>query len=138
MPALKPYLCKHCRTENPDDFFKSNSMKSCCLKCHTLLVHQKQRELKIKAVEYLGGKCSKCNYVGVSAVFDFHHRDPLQKEFSWGSRRTSNWDNLKKELDKCDLLCSNCHREEHDEKWFDALPVYHPEKLRRNGAVAER
>lgn len=138
MPAKKDYDCKHCGTKNPDDFFKANSMKSCCLKCHTMYTHQRQRELKVKAVEYLGNKCSRCGYTGVPAVFDFHHRDPSQKDFNWGNKRTSNWDNLKVELDKCDLLCSNCHREEHDTEWFDGLPDHHPEKLRRTGAVAER
>ena len=131
MPAKKDYLCKHCGTINPDDFFKSNSMKSCCLKCHTIFTHQRQRELKLKAIDYLGSKCIRCGYSGVYAVFDFHHRDPTEKEFSWGSKRTSNWESLKKELDKCDLLCSNCHREVHDEIWFKNLPEYHPEKNRR-------
>ena len=138
MPAPKPYLCKHCGETDPAKFFKQNKMKSCCLKCHTLHVHQRMRLVKLKAVEYLGNKCSKCNYEGVPAVFDFHHLDPSKKDFSWGNRRTSNWDNLKKELDKCVLLCSNCHRELHDLEWFDGLPDHHPEKLRRNGAVAER
>ena len=138
MPAPKPYLCKHCGATNPDDFFKQNKMKSCCLKCHTLHVHQRQRVLKLRAVEYLGGKCTKCNYVGVPAVFDFHHLDPAEKDLSWGNKRTSNWDNLKKELDKCVLLCSNCHRELHDAEWFDGLPNHHPEKVRRIGGLAER
>lgn len=136
MPAPKPYLCKHCGVSNPDAFFKSNKMKSCCLKCHTIYVHQKQRELKIRAVEYLGGKCYKCNCSGISAIFDFHHRDPETKEFSWGNKRTSNWDNLKIELDKCDLLCSNCHRVVHDKEWFDQLPDHHPEKIRRGAREA--
>jgi hypothetical protein len=131
MPATKPYLCKHCGETEPEKFFQQNKMKSCCLKCHTLYVHQKQRELKVKAIEYLGGKCKKCGYVGISAVYDFHHRDPGDKDFSWGNRRTSNWENLKLELDKCDLLCSNCHREVHDDGWFNNLPNHHPEKLRR-------
>jgi len=108
-------------------------MKSCCLKCHTLYVHQRQRELKIKAIEYLSNKCNKCGCTGVPAIFDFHHRNPDEKEFSWGHKRTSNWDNLKIELDKCDLLCANCHREIHDKEWFDKLPDHHPEKIRRVG-----
>jgi len=133
MPAAKPYLCKHCGETDPQKFFQKNKMKSCCLKCHTLFVHQKQRDLKLKAIEYLGGKCKKCGCTGIPAIFDFHHRNPTEKDFSWGNKRTSNWDNLKVELDKCDLLCSNCHREIHDEIWFKNLPDHHPEKLRRLG-----
>lgn len=134
MPAPKPYLCKHCGTTNPDDFFKQNKMKSCCLKCHTLHVHQKKRLIKVKAIEYLGGKCNICGYVGSPAIFDFHHKNPAEKEFGWGNNRTT-WDKLKPELDKCLLLCSNCHREVHDKEWFDGLPDHHPEKIRRIGGV---
>ena len=131
MPAKKDYLCKHCGTTDPEAFFKANSMKSCCLKCHTLHTHQRLRETKLKAIDYLGGKCSKCNITGVPAIFDFHHKDPKEKDFNWGKKRTSNFDSLKKELDKCILLCSNCHRELHDAEWFDQLPDHHPEKIRR-------
>lgn len=133
MPAKKDYLCKYCGTKKPDDFFKSNSMKSCCLKCHTLYTHQRLREMKLKAIEYLGGQCSQCGVKGVPAIYDFHHKNPEEKDFSWGAKRTSNWDNLKKELDKCILLCSNCHRELHDAEWFNQLPDHHPEKIRRYG-----
>ena len=137
MPAKKDYLCKHCGTTNAEDFFKSNSMKSCCLKCHTLHTHQRLRETKVRAIEYLGGKCSKCEIKGIPAIYDFHHKDPKEKNFNWGRKRTTNWDTLKKELDKCILLCSNCHRETHDTEWFDQLPDHHPEKIRRDAREAE-
>lgn len=130
--SKKPYLCKHCGETDPEKFFNKTNMKSCCLKCHTMTVHQKQRELKVRAVEHMGGKCAHCGYEGVSAVYDFYHLDPATKEFSWGNKRTSNWENLVAELDKCVLLCANCHRTEHDTEWFKALPEYHPEKVRRN------
>ena len=122
MPAKKDYLCKHCGTTNEEDFFKSNSMKSCCLKCHTLYTHQRLREAKLRAIEYLGGECSKCGIKGIPAIYDFHHKNPKEKDFNWGKKRTTNWGNLKKELDKCILLCSNCHRATHDTEWFDKLP----------------
>ena len=89
--------------------------------------------MKVKAIDYLGGKCYNCDVVGVPAIYDFHHKNPQEKNFSWGAKRTSNWDNLKKELDKCILLCSNCHRELHDREWFEKLPDHHPEKIRRYG-----
>lgn len=69
--------------------------------------------LKIKAIEYKGGKCIKCGYDKCYAAFDFHHRNPLEKEFSWHFMRRKSWDTIKTELDKCDLLCANCHRETH-------------------------
>ncbi len=66
---------------------------------------------KRKAVDYLGGKCSKCGYKKCLAVLDFHHRDPKTKAFnvSWGILYS--WERVKAELDKCDLLCKNCHYE---------------------------
>jgi hypothetical protein len=131
MTNLKSYLCRFCGETDSFLFYIKGKMKSCCLKCHTIYVHQKQRELKIKAIEYLGGECIRCGYKGVAAVYDFHHRDSAIKDFSWGDKRTSNWEKLKVELDKCDLLCSNCHREVHDNDWFNKLPNHHPEKLRR-------
>ena len=135
---LKNYLCKHCGETDPLNFFKNSKMKSCCSKCHTLQVHQRKREIKLRAIEYLGGCCHRCGYKGVPAVYDFHHKDQSQKEFSWGEKRTSNWERLKPELDKCLLLCANCHREVHDSEWLDQLSDRHPEKIRRLGERAGR
>ena len=45
-------------------------------------------------------------------VYDFHHRDPSQKDFSI-SKNAKSFEKCKQELDKCDLLCANCHRLRH-------------------------
>lgn len=76
-------------------------------------VSEVRRKLKQRAVEYLGGKCRRCSYDKCSAAMDFHHRDPTQKEFRIASGHTRKWEFIRAELDKCDLLCSNCHRELH-------------------------
>ena len=72
-----------------------------------------RRKLKRKAVEYLGGKCSRCGYSRCISALTFHHRKPSEKEFSFGEIRWKSWDDMVKELKKCDLLCRNCHAEEH-------------------------
>ena len=78
------------------------------------MVSRRRRELKIKAVEYKGGKCSKCGYNKCINALQFHHVDRSTKEFGISSKGFSkSWDAIKKELDKCDILCSNCHAEEH-------------------------
>ena len=65
---------------------------------------------KIKCIEYLGGKCIKCGE-SHPATLDFHHRNPEEKELDLGSANcTRSWDIICAELDKCDLLCANCHR----------------------------
>jgi 5-methylcytosine-specific restriction endonuclease McrA len=70
---------------------------------------------KEKAVEYKGGKCCKCGYDKCITALEFHHRNPEEKEFSFSSYSNNAWKNISKELDKCDLLCANCHRELHEE-----------------------
>lgn len=47
-------------------------------------------------------------------ALEFHHRDLTQKDFGISSRGyTRSWNVVKQELDKCDILCANCHREVH-------------------------
>ena len=61
-----------------------------------------------------GGKCSKCGYDKCIGAFDFHHKDRSQKDFSISvSGKTRSWEKLRMELEKCELLCANCHREHH-------------------------
>jgi len=68
---------------------------------------------KIKAVELLGGKCCKCGTKDY-LVLEFHHKDSSEKEGEIGklipSRRLSE---ITDELNKCMVLCKNCHAEEH-------------------------
>lgn len=68
---------------------------------------------KIKAIEYLGGQCKQCGGVFHPSVYDFHHRNPKEKEIGISVIKGRKWENIQTELDKCDLLCSNCHREIH-------------------------
>ena len=68
---------------------------------------------KIKAIKYLGGSCKICNELNIFKL-TFHHRDPNEKEFQFSvSGKDKRWSIIKSELDKCDLLCQNCHREIH-------------------------
>lgn len=57
-------------------------------------------------------KCSKCGDKRWY-VLDFHHVGKKEKEIGDMIRRGTSLENLKKELRKCIVLCSNCHREEH-------------------------
>jgi hypothetical protein len=69
---------------------------------------------KSKAIEYLGGKCKRCEIESKHYdIYDFHHRNPDEKEAKLNHLMYSGWDNIVKELNKCDLLCSNCHRITH-------------------------
>jgi hypothetical protein len=76
----------------------------------------RRRKLKKMLVEHKGGCCSQCGYNKSMAALDFHHLDPNEKEFSIGRAYTKTLDSTLKELDKCIILCSNCHRELHEQE----------------------
>lgn len=81
--------------------------------------YQKLRGLKrkIELIELKGGCCERCGYDKNVAAFDFHHKDPTKKDFSISSSgNTRAWEVIKKELDKCIMVCANCHREIHEEE----------------------
>lgn len=75
-----------------------------------------RKKIKLKCVEYKGGQCEKCGYNKCIDVLEFHHLDPTKKDFGIASKgHVKSWDNIKKELDKCIMVCANCHREIHYE-----------------------
>jgi DNA invertase Pin-like site-specific DNA recombinase len=73
-----------------------------------------RKDKKRKLVEYKGGCCEKCGYDKCIDAFDFHHMDPNQKDFGISAKSYS-FERLKKEVDKCILVCKNCHAELHYE-----------------------
>lgn len=85
-----------------------------CKKCAVEAVQKRRDKIKLLAIEYKGGKCIICNYNKCVQALEFHHLDPSQKEFGIGEKGyTRSWDRVKEELDKCILVCSNCHKEIH-------------------------
>ena len=70
------------------------------------------KRTKEKLIEYKGGKCQVCGYNKCTSALEFHHLDPSQKDFTI-SGGTKSFENLKPEVDKCILVCANCHREIH-------------------------
>lgn len=84
-----------------------------CKKCYRIIENQNQRQEKQKMVDYKGGKCERCGYNKCIAALEFHHKDPTQKDFDISSGPSFKMKKMKNELDKCNLLCSNCHKEFH-------------------------
>ena len=73
-----------------------------------------RRKIKQILIEYKGGKCQRCGFnKDCASCYDFHHRDPNEKEFGI-SGKTKSIEKLKQEVDKCDLLCKNCHAQVHE------------------------
>ena len=71
-----------------------------------------RNRVKTKLVEYKGEKCQCCGYNRCIRALEFHHLDPSQKDFTI-SGKSKSFETLKKEADKCILVCSNCHKEIH-------------------------
>jgi predicted HNH restriction endonuclease len=82
-------------------------------------IKQKQREnkrvRKNLAIAYLGGMCNKCKNTFHPAVYEFHHVDPATKDRDPSKMLSLKWERVTTELDKCILLCANCHRLTHHE-----------------------
>jgi hypothetical protein len=101
--------CRDCGEHDPAKFF--GKMKSQCKKCHGKDIARRLQKAREEAIKYKGGKCEKCGYNKCIGALEFHHKDPSQKDPS--ALRAFKLSRLFAEVDKCMLLCANCHREEH-------------------------
>ncbi len=96
----------------------------CSLSCRNKFnVDKRRKTLKTLSVEYLGGSCKRCGWKEHQCGLVPHHTNPHKKEYGIStSGNTKSWESLKLELDKCILLCSNCHFVVHTlnlTEWFD-------------------
>ncbi len=120
--------CKECE----GDYIRQWKKKTGKQKEYNKKISVKRRKIKEMCVQYLGGQCQYeptcCTPVkeGLEPCivsYHFHHRDPMTKTFDI-SRRLRNGGSIKakslselrqsdpnliEELDKCMLLCPNCH-----------------------------
>jgi hypothetical protein len=63
-------------------------------------------------VDEAGGHCEICGYDRCLNALEFHHRDPTAKEFGIAMRGiTRSIETVRREVEKCVLLCANCHAE---------------------------
>ncbi len=105
------------------------NLKFCSRDCREILSSQRKLErakragshviswrqrTKLRAIAYKGGACQICGYNKAVRALQFHHLIPGEKDFNI-SRASKSWQSIKTELDKCILLCSNCHAEVHEE-----------------------
>lgn len=71
-----------------------------------------RKRAKIKLVEYKGGKCECCGYNKCVGAMEFHHLNSEEKDFTISGKSWS-FEKIKQEVDKCIMVCSNCHKEIH-------------------------
>jgi len=81
--------------------------------CNSCKINKRRFTVKKRAVVYKGGKCARCGYNKCLNALNFHHLDSNAKDFTIGGNHCRSWKVIQKELDKCILLCANCHAEEH-------------------------
>ena len=110
--------CPRCGVEKkPEEFYKrrsGNGLSPYCKPCTNEQTLERQRKFKKQCVEHLGGSCEHRGYDRYYGCLEFHHKDPNEKDFSIAKAKLTSFNQkVKDELDKCMLLCANCHREEH-------------------------
>jgi DNA polymerase II large subunit len=103
-------VCKLCNKPFKD-YQQRNRTR--CGSCNTKI---RRFRAKAAAVKYLGGKCKKCGWEGNQAALQFHHKNSNEKEFNIGNVANKSWDVILQEMQKCILLCANCHAIHHSTK----------------------
>jgi len=77
-------------------------------------VQKRRKKVREMAIKYKGAKCINCGYDRCYEALEFHHVNSSGKDFGLSDKGyTRSWAKIKEELDKCVLLCANCHREVH-------------------------
>ena len=76
------------------------------------------RRFKVWVMSLKDGPCSRCGRKFHPAAMDWHHRDPKTKEIAIGQHVYARA-RILAEIEKCDLICANCHRILHYKEHHD-------------------
>lgn len=109
MSKIKKIKCEMCHTS----FIPLDGSKI----CPTCLIKIKRVHRKLICLDYLGGKCEHCGETNPT-ILTFHHVHPNEKVHNISSILDDSWSTIKRELDKCIILCLNCHKKYHENKNF--------------------
>jgi hypothetical protein len=117
MPDLRCSICARQLTGRQRRFCSRHCKNADTNNRHQNYLAQSARGLarKLAYIQASGGKCTLCGYSRNVAALAWHHRDPASKSFELDLRNLSNRSeaSLERELEKCDLICCNCHAEVH-------------------------
>ena len=108
-------VCTQCEIKQPlTNYYKNgNRLASCCKDCHKKNIKEtydsKVNQVNQYKTEHGCKRCGETRYW----LLDFHHPDPAQKEFSVSDAIRCKFESILSEMEKCDLLCANCHRDWH-------------------------
>ena len=99
------------------DYNPKNTKGHTKTNCNSCTTNTRRLGLKQKCVDYKGGRCERCGYDKCLRALSFHHVDKTNKDFGISGSHARSWEKIKQELDKCVLLCANCHMEEHEKTY---------------------
>jgi hypothetical protein len=111
--GTKQSWCKEChRKDNKERYHHGNR------KAKNLERNKKHRK---DITDYINGVkvslgCSVCGYNKCAQALDFHHINDKEKDLTVSSSKSHIWalERVKKEIEKCIVLCCRCHRELHN------------------------
>ena len=101
----------------------SDRLASYCRECENQRSNKKKlvrrNERKKQFIELMGGQCQHCGYKESLAAMTFHHVNPSEKDKAPATLMDTAfpWQEVCMELDKCVLLCSNCHAGYSAREW---------------------
>lgn len=147
------HLCLHHKTDkiyHPHKMFAASfswniierEILKCDLLCHNchreihmsemLNNHHQNKKILLEAIQKF--QCEKCGYNKCLNALDFHHKDETLKHFDMGRYTTDNAVGnislLVEEMNKCDVLCVNCHKDKHFD--IEKFNKYHDDIIKRS------
>lgn len=125
-------VCKYCGIEKDESEFEIANVingvtyrRRKCSVCKQTRQRDRRKEGRDFVIEYKKGKsCLKCGFDDYRALC-FHHRESDTKEFEVSTyiSQGASLERVKKEIDKCDVLCCNCHMIEHAIERQKSYPI---------------
>lgn len=102
--------CRSCTRERISTWYSNNRAR------RQEVVNETNRKRKRKIVDHFGDKCLDCNQTFPQYVYQFHHLDPTEKDVNPSYAMTQRPSKMWEELNKCVMLCANCHLIRHHGK----------------------
>ena len=107
---IRHSACKTCKRAHDKNAYNTQPNRQAKIRKNALLSIERAKTIvrRVKKQNF----CKKCGE-GRWYVLDFHHIGDKDINISEMVARGSSLTRIKKEMKKCNILCSNCHREEH-------------------------
>lgn len=99
--------CRQCYNAKTTKWYRENRER------RQQAANERNRKRKAEMVNHFGGKCHDCGGVFPQCVYEFHHLDPSQKDVNPSAALSWSKDRMWDELNKCVMLCANCHKVRH-------------------------